>query len=764
MRRVGFALAAMFVTLPALAQSNPDAGIHTSVIETIEVLYHRLLIGNGLDLDQVPAGVVALSGAEMARTGTRTATDALAAVAPGVVLDDAQGNMVAPNLLYHGFEASPLLGNGQGLAVYVDGVRFNEPFGDTVNWGLFPDNAIKSINLEGANPIFGLNALGGGLSVELKNGFNSPGGELSLEGGTTGYGNPEMEYGAARGNNAIYVAASGTYDHGWRDHSVSQVGQFYGRFDHVGSGGSYSLGVTSAEDRLNGPGTTPVQLIDADPRAAFTSPNLTIDKVLQINQHVTYDIATGKSLQATFYVENYRQKIVNGNTANVNVCAAPGYLCDGATPLVTVSGAPITDFRNGGPYTQLNVQTVNTNRLGSTVQFSDDQDVLARSNKFLAGVAGDVAFSTFSASAALGGMTIGRAFVGPGIVFVDPAAAIAPVHVGITSVSTGIYLSDVFAITPNLALTLGARENIANLDLHDFNGGAISGANNYDHLNPSAGLSWHANKVWTFYAGVSEANRTPNPAELSCAGPSSPCTLANFFVGDPPLKQVIARGYEIGWRGHDHAWSWALGLYRTDSRDDIIFESSATPGLAYFQNVPSTRRQGVDASAAYLQGPLDFWVSYSLTDASFQTPLTLSSPLNPYADANGNIFVRPGDHLPGVPEHVLKFGISDDVTDDLTLGSTAKLQSGAYLFGDESNQNKTTGTFFVVNLNASYRLTSKISVFAAVDNLLGARYYTFGTFSDVGAIPIAQVPNASNTRSLSLAAPVEASVGVKYKF
>ncbi|MDO1767582.1 Plug domain-containing protein, partial [Escherichia coli] len=52
----------------------------------------------------------------------------------GVTLNSSQGNPYQPDVNYRGFTASPLLGTPQGLSVFQDGVRINEPFGDVVNW------------------------------------------------------------------------------------------------------------------------------------------------------------------------------------------------------------------------------------------------------------------------------------------------------------------------------------------------------------------------------------------------------------------------------------------------------------------------------------------------------------------------------------------------------------------------------------------------------------------------------------------------------
>ena len=133
-----------------------------------------------------------------------------------------------PSLFYHGFQASSLQGVPQGLAVYVNGARFNQPFGDTVDWDLIPDLAIDRMDLVGSNPVFGLNALGGALSVQLKNGFTYHGAEIDLLGGSFGKYQGELQYGIESGNVAAYVAASGLQEGGWRDVQSSQLRNFYG--------------------------------------------------------------------------------------------------------------------------------------------------------------------------------------------------------------------------------------------------------------------------------------------------------------------------------------------------------------------------------------------------------------------------------------------------------------------------------------------------------------------------------------------------------
>src|SRR5262249_16808635 len=154
----------------------------------------------------------------------------------------------------HGFQASALQGVPQGLAVYVNGARFNNPFGDTVNWDLIPDIAIDRINLVGANPVFGLNALGGAVTVQLKNGFTWQGGELDLYGGSFGQIGGDFQYGRQIGDAAVYVAVSGLHQNGWRDFQSSGIKQFYGDVGWRSDRAELHLNLDLAQTTLNGPG------------------------------------------------------------------------------------------------------------------------------------------------------------------------------------------------------------------------------------------------------------------------------------------------------------------------------------------------------------------------------------------------------------------------------------------------------------------------------------------------------------------------------
>jgi iron complex outermembrane receptor protein len=331
-------------------------------------------------------------------------------------------------------------------------------------------------------------------------------------------------------------------------------------------------------------------------------------------------------------------------------------------------------------------------------------------------------------------------------------------------------VTDTLDITSRLSGTVSLRFNSAQIHITDQTGTALNGSHGFNQLNPAAGVTYKILPGLTAYAGYSETNRAPTPAELSCADPSSPCSLTNFFVGDPDLKQVVAHTYEAGLRGEfapdeNAKLEWKFGLFRTDSDDDILFVASETIGRAFFRNVGGTRRQGIDAAVQFRSGRFRAYANYVFTDATFQSALTLSSENNPGADVNGNIQVRAGNRLPGVARHIFKLGADYGVTENWLVGFSLKVASGQYLFGDEANLNPTTSAYGVLNIHSSYQITSNIQVFALLENALNARYETFGTFSPVSDnTPIIQVPGATNTRSLSPAPPIGAFAGVRVTF
>ncbi len=755
-------------TVPAAA---PDAAA-TLTLPPVEVIAPTPLLGSGVERDKVPAETTTLDSSDISRTGNPDFLNALNQQVPGVTLSDVASNPYQPSVYYHGFQASPLQGNAQGLAVYVNGARFNQPFGDTVNWDLIPDIAIDRMSLEGSNPVFGLNALGGALAVQMKNGFTYHGTEIDALGGSFDHYEGQMQYGVQSGDVAAYVAARGVHQDGWRDPQSSNLTNFFGDIGWRGERGELHVDLTQAQTRLNGPGTSPIQQIEADPSATFTGPALLTNHYTRVNVTGNFNLSDETSIQTDAYYDYLMQKYANGAVPDVNPCAdGSGLLCEApGVPATGLQGQPIPDFLNGGPYNELDLQSTNTNGYGTSLQVTNHTPLFGHDNQFVAGGSFDGAHTLYAATNQIGGLYVPTSiFFGPGITIDQADGSIAPARVDVVNAYYGTFFTDTFDITPTLSANVAGRFNVATIDLSDQLGTALTGNHRYSRFNPSAGLTWKIRPGLTVYGSYAEANRAPMPDELTCASATAPCSLANFLVADPDLQQVVSHTFEAGVRTQSHPFADAtlnseLSLYRTTLSNDILAVGSSLPGLMFFQNVGGTLRQGADLSLKFSYHRLSAYLGYSYIDAEFQTGFTEQSPSNPSADANGNIFISPSNRLPGIPEHVLKFGADYHITDAWTVGGTALAEAGQYLFGDEANLTPKSPPFFVLNLHTTYQVTKNFQLFAKVNNAFNAQYYTYGTFAPTSAVPIAQAPGATNPRAYSPAAPIGVLAGLRMTF
>ena len=756
-----------FVSGGGRAAEAPESGLAPSV-EQIVVRPNPLSDMEASGIDQ-PTGSTTVRRSDIDVTGRPDLLDALGTDVAGLELDSASGNPLQPSVFYNGFEASPLQGSSEGLAVYVNGVRFNEPFGDTVNWDLLPQDAIDRVMLEDTDPIYGLNALGGALSVRLRDGFSWQGSEADLSGGLFGTVTADAQYGARSGDFAFYVTGSEQHQQGWRDLQSTDVQSLFADEGWRDETASVHVSLSLANSALNGPGTSPVQLLAVDPRAQFTGPNLIANKFAELELSGTKRLGA-VSVEGNAYYGYFLQRVVNGNAADDAPCDdGTSLLCaDPGDPSTTRGGIPIPDFSNGAAISELDEQTTNTNRYGAAVQASSDVELAGFTNRLLIGAGFDGAQSLFSATSLLGGLTTDtRVFIGPGVTIDEPGNI--PVRVGVTDDYGGVYASDSVDITGRLEASVAARLNVAQIDLSDKNGGDLSGRHAYDRLDPTVGATYRIAKWLVPYASYSEANRVPTPAELSCAGPTDSCSLANFFVGDPNLKQVVAHTVEVGARGTlvpigKGTISYRVGLFHTDSDDDIVFINSPELNRAFFANIGQTRRQGLDASIVARTPRWSVSVNYAYVEATLQSTFIESAGSNPAADANGNITIRPGDRLPGVPGQRLSFDLDDQIIGGWSVGLRGILQGGQYLSGDEANLTSKLPGFFTLELHTAYQLTPRIQLFGNIQNLTDASYSTFGTFSPVQSVPLSQAPGATDPRSLSPAAPIGGFGGARVSF
>jgi outer membrane receptor protein involved in Fe transport len=768
-----------FLILSSAALAQDDTPIKLAELTTalslppITVVGSTPLLGSEVDRDRVPEMTRVLGASDINRTGIPTLTGAMLDSVAAVAINDTEGNVFQPDILFRGFTASPVAGTPQGLAIYVNGARFNDAFGDTVSWDLIAPIAIESVALEAANPLFGLNALGGSLSVKLKNGFTTLTDGVTLYGGSYGRESAILESGHQFGNFAVYAAGDATHDDGFRQTSTSDLYRLYVDLGWREAGGEWHLALTGARDTLGNPGATPEQALDADISNIFTAPNVVDNTYSGINLNGNQPLGTDFSLQTLAYFQTLNQVIPNGTTVQVAPCGnGSNLLCnDDGSPVTTFDNQPVGDFLHGGPYSGLSVQQLDTHAYGASLEITEHAPLGGFANQFIAGLSFDGSYSIFSGVAEIGGFDpLTREFLGPGIVQDQPSEGINPVRVKSDTRFYGVFLSDLVTIAPDLDLTIAGRYNDAQVDLEDLLGGPVTGKHTFDRFNPSAGVTWRLLPRLQLYGNYSETNRAPTPLELSCASAANPCSLLNFFVGDPNLNQVVAHTVELGVRGRTDpvaraTWSWDLDFFHTRTTNDIIYETAPyNPNLAFYTNAGRTLRRGAEASVRFQGGPLELRLGYAYTEARFETPLLLNTN-SPAADANGNEQVLPGARIPGVPRHRGTLVIEYELTERLRIGGSVVVQSNVYRFGDEANLTQPLGGYGLVDLDASFRLLEHLTLFASVNNAFDKRYYTYGSFGPIGDVPWPNIRGGvTDPRTASPGTPIAAYGGVRVAF
>jgi iron complex outermembrane recepter protein len=245
--------------------------------------------------------------------------------------------------------------------------------------------------------------------------------------------------------------------------------------------------------------------------------------------------------------------------------------------------------------------------------------------------------------------------------------------------------------------------------------------------------------------------------------------LENFLVSDPPLKQVVATTYEAGLRQslplYGGKLEWKTALFRTNTTDDIINVASVIQGRGFFQNVPGTRRQGIEASIQYQSHQWLLYAGYSLLDATYEFTGDLPSPNNPMADANGNVHVVPGNRIPGLPLNQGKLGVYYSPTPRWTVGADMAVVGSRYFVGDDANQNPKLPGYWFVNLHAAYQLTKEVQIFGLINNVFNQRYALFGTFFDPSNVANVGLPvTLTDQRTEVLGPPLSVYAGIRITF
>ena len=299
-----------------------------------------------LAVDKVPSSINFVNTPEIQRTNSLNVMDALQQNVAGVNISNVAGNEFQSNIEFRGFVASPVSGTPQGLAVYQNGVRVNEAFGDTVNWDLIPTAAIKSIAVVTNNPAYGLNALGGAVTVQMKDGFNYHGAEVDVMGGSFGRIQSSLQWGKQIGDWSVYGALEGVHDDGYRNFSSSDVRRFYGDIGYRYDGNEIHLNMGAAQNNFGASATVPIELLQQYWGATYTLPQTSQNQVGYLNLTGKFEVTPTWTIDAIAHYRAFSQRTQDGNPTGAQPCTADAtLLCfgDGVSPANGLNGQQLSN-------------------------------------------------------------------------------------------------------------------------------------------------------------------------------------------------------------------------------------------------------------------------------------------------------------------------------------------------------------------------------------------------------------------------------------
>lgn len=751
-------------------------------MDHVDVIAAAPLPGVELTIDQLPSPAQVASDKDMDASGALDVSDFLNKRVTGVHINDVQGNPFQTDVNYRGYTASPLLGTPQGLSVYMDGVRMNQPFGDVVSWDLIPRMAIASSTLmPGSNPLFGLNTLGGALALQTKDGQSHKGTTLQGLYGSHVRRALEFEHGGARANGLLnwYFAGNFFKDDGWRVDSPSDVRQVFGKLGWQSGKNFVNVSVAQANNSLTGNGLQEERLLDADYASIYTKPDITDNRSTWVNGSFRRIQSSRLTFTGDAYYRYIRTSTVNGDVNEASLdqaiyqpgaaeraaLAAAGYTNVPASG-ATAANTPFPFWRCLGNVLLKDEPAEKCNGLinrtssrqhneGLTGQATFMQGSKARKHQLTVGGAFDRSSVGFVQSSELGYINADRSIAGTGAFAdgvsggnVDGAPFDTRVDLNGHQHTLSAYATDTASFNGKWHLTVSGRYNRTNLtnqDLIEPGGGvgSLDGQHTYGRFNPAAGLTFSPSSSLNVYAGYSEGSRAATSIELGCANPEQPCKLPNAMAGDPPLDQVVTRTVESGVRGGLHQRTqWHIGFFSAENRNDILFVASTDTGFGYFRNFGRTKRQGLELGGSTRLSRVTIGAGYNYLAATFESPETVNGSGNSSNDEaesgvpglEGTIDIRPGDRIPFIPRHTLKVYADIQATTKLSLDVDVQGVSSSLARGNENGAHEPDGTYYVgpgdapgyavANLSARYRAASRIQIFAELNNVFDRKYYT----------------------------------------
>ncbi|GAB1267797.1 TonB-dependent receptor [Aurantivibrio infirmus] len=745
--------ASIFISSIAHAQ-NPNVDI-----EEITISGSSQLSGAIVD-EGLPYQVQSFNAKDIQSGQFNSIADLLDRQANGVSINHAQNNPLQPDVQVRGYSASPLLGAPQGVAVYLNGIRINEPFADTVNWDLIGGSSIQQISLlSGANAAYGLNALGGSLIATTKTGFDDDLSSVAANYGSFERRNLAASHGENNGRWGHYVALDNFDEKSWRDFSASKATNFYSSLNFRKDNLEWDFFAWLGDSNLRGNGAAPELLLKQDRDAVFTHPDITENNLLMFGSRNKFYLSDNSTINTSLFYRRNKTESFNGDGSEFEECAPPfdGFLCED-DEFVNDQFGNLVD----GDFDAINnTSDRQQESWGSTIEYAKAINLgsVTHSNYF--GVDFYQGETEFRSQVEFASLQADRSTSGSG--FFDDE--------GETELQSlvrnyAVYWLDSFAVNSTLGFNFSIRYNHSQIITNDESGEApeLDGNHTYSGWNSGVGVTVNVSDRLQFYSSLHQSSRVPTPIELACSHPDAPCTLPNTFLADPPLDEVVARNFELGLRRKkSDAHSWQLNGFYSAISDDILFQSTGgvSSNEGFFSNASDTLRMGVSANYIFDGESFSWEFSYTWMRATFEDKFAVSSPNHP-SEINGEVVVKSGDDIPGLPDHSFSSAVTWSMGTHWIFDADIHLQSGVHLRGDEANLDDKTDRSFTVNSQLRYIFNPKFSMSLTVNNVFDTEFESFGLYGE----PDEVIPSLGeeNTRFLSPNEPRGLWLGVRYRW
>jgi len=761
----------------------------SSQTSKVDVVATTPLAGTDLAPYQIAGPIQTATAADLANSGGLDLADFMNRRLNGVYLNEMQGNPFQADLNFRGYTASPLLGTPEGVSVYVDGVRQNQPFGDVVSWDLISKDAISEIELiPGSNPLFGLNTLGGALSVQTKSGVTNPGVDGTLTYGSSNRKQAQAEYGGGKATGFNwFVAGNIFHESGWRFDSPSDIKQAFGRFGWRTDKTDIALTYSYADNSLIGNGLQDYRLLDANYSSVYSIPDSTVDRSPSFNLILRHTFSANLTFSGNAWYRHIRTNVINANlnadsfdesvyqpnAKELATLTAAGYTGIPTSGL-NATNTPFPKYRciaealvDGDADDRCNGIDIYSTSIQNDYGFSGQMTWIKPTrlgrNQFTAGASIDRGSVTYIQNTQYGYLDPNRVItVVPewqdGSALTNPVDSRVNLH-GLTP-NWSLYFTDTLTLAKNVNLTVSGRFNRFMVDNSDrinpiAGPGSLDGNYVYERFNPAVGLTWSFVPTMNAYASYTQSSRAPTAIELGCADPANPCSLPNALSSDPPLQQVVSGTWEAGVRGKPelsfaHNVSWNAGAFRAENTNDILFVSSVQLGTGYFQNFAKTQREGFDADVNGRIGHATWGFNWTYLQATYQSPAVVDGSANNSSDSalsgtpglDGNIYIHPGNRIPLIPKQTGKGFLTYAITKKFAVDLSEVAVSSSYARGNENNAYRTDGKYYlgpgvtpgyaITNFRAHYDLTKHLQLAAQIDNLFNHEYYTAAQLANTG--------------------------------